>query len=238
MKRYKKIFYFTLVIAVLFTLIISRKQFLLVILSALGLCFRSSIKEKEKEVEEKITTQHLRQIDLRDRTNKLKYRFDQWQKSSKARRTGRLKNLILLIILATFWVMTSAPVLAANDLYIPESYEELRELYILADQEIWERDELIREYQVLVEDYENLLRELKMLIKRLQEISEEKDLTIAAQEQIITLHKKPTWGITGGLTVSGELGYNLGIIRLRDWWGWQINYSPSGSLFLGLSIYL
>lgn len=239
MKLYKKIFYFTLSILVPFMFILAGKHLLFLLFSALGLWFASNINEKEKKVEEELVTQQQRQDQLLEEADHLKDRFAQMQESSKARREGRHKrSILILIILVAFRAIAGESVLATDDLYIPSSYEELRELYILADQEVRERDELLSQYQALIGDYEKSVQELNKLVTLLQEICREKDLTIAVKDELITLNKKAGWGVTGGIMVGNEFSYTLGLNRVGDWWGWQINYSPAGLVNFGLSIYL
>ena len=240
MKLYKKIFYVTLAIAVLLTLILAGKHLLFLFFSVVGLWLASNTNEKETKVEEEVSTAQQIQTELLDQADQLKIRSGQVKESSKARREGRYKKTsLLLIILVALRALVVDPVLAADDLlYIPASYEELRDLYIMADQEVRERDELISQYQALIEDYEKSLRELNILVTLLQEISREKDVAIAVKDELITLNKKAGWGVTGVLMVGDKFGYTVGLIRVEDWWGWQINYSPAGLLSLGLSIYL
>jgi len=238
LKSYQKIFYFTLAISVLVILIVAGKYFSLVFLAALGLWLGHNTSEKEKKVEEEIKAQKQSQTALFNRTQELEKRFEQLKNASEARRKGKKPSNLLLFIFLVFTAMLSKPVSAADNLYIPESYEELRALYILVDREVRVRDELIGQYQALIADYENTICELNQLVQRLQEINSEKDLANVVKKEINALQKRRAWGITGGLNVGDELGYSLGIIHVRGVWGWQINYAPSGLLSLGLSIYL
>lgn len=240
MKAYKKTFYFTLGVLVLVILLIAGRHLLTTVLTVLGLWLGRKITEEEKKIDDEIKEQHQDQKDLFARAERLMNKYVKLKKSSERRKEGRHNPkfpVIILIILVSFGAMTSDLALATDDLYIPENYEELRELYILADQEVRARNELITEYQVLIEDYQNSLRKLNALVNRLQEISEEKDMTIAVKDELIAVYEKPAWGLTGGLVLGERLGYTLGIIRLHDWWGWQVYYLRPGSLSLGLSLY-
>lgn len=240
---YRKFLYYTLMVFVFLILLIAGKHLVMVILTALGLWFGRKINQEEERVADEIKTNSRRQAELRSKAEELTNRFERLQESSKRRRRGNHKIIFLLILSAVFGAGRTGITLAAGDLYIPESYEELRELYIMADREVRERDKLITEYQALVVDYEKSLQELTGLVNRLQKINREKDLLIAVKEETMrararAAYTKPAWGINCGLAVGEKTGYTLGIFRRRGWWGWFMNYSSSGPLAFGLSVYL
>src|SRR5690554_357125 len=180
---YRKFLYYTLMVFVFLILLIAGKHLVMVILTALGLWFGRKINQEEERVADEIKTNSRRQAELRSKAEELTNRFEWLQESSKRRRRGNHKIIFLLILSAVFGAGRTGITLAAGDLYIPESYEELRELYIMADREVRERDKLITEYQALVVDYEKSLQELTGLVNRLQKINREKDLLIAVKEE-------------------------------------------------------
>lgn len=218
-------------------LFVAGKYLSFVLFSALGYWLSRRINEKEKKVETEIKKEDQSQMELLKRTAELQHRFEQLQNLSAARRKGKKINILPLLLLVIFTIMPPEPAFATADLYIPESYEELRALYILADREVRERDELILQYQELIGDYQKRIQELNLLLQSLQEINREKELVIAAKDQIITLQQKNGWGITGGLNIGKDIGYYLGVIRRYGSWGWLIHYSPPDWLSLGLGIY-
>ena len=234
---YKKFLYYTFITCIFLVLLISGRHLAMVIITAAGLWYGREIAKEEKEIADEIKTGSRQQAKLMEKREELAERFKWMQESSKQRREGNYKIILLFIPLLLFGTGTAGIALAAGDLYIPESYEELRELYIMADREVRERDELLAEYQALVEDYEKSLQELTGLVNRLQEINREKDLLIAVKEKTIAACTRSAWGINCGLAVGEKTGYVLGIARRQGWWGWFMNYSSPGSVAFGLSVF-
>ena len=143
--------------------------------------------------------------DVRERAEEEKRVADQEKESSenrqnRAERAEKKRNRFILPILILF-LCASTVAYAGENLFIPDTYDELREYYI----ELWD----------LSEEYRALYYEAEASVKALQESNDRLQQIIADQQAYIDSLRRPKFGVSaGGSWTPSGWGANAGLIIL------------------------
>jgi len=104
--------------------------------------------------------------------------------------------------------MATPAIATGQEIYIPESYDELVEYYLAAV-------EVAQEYQALYEEAE---AEVTRLLGQVGILETEVERLAGYIER----HCRPEWGLSGGMIVTGDgAGWSLGVARRRGMWSWE-----------------
>ena len=105
-------------------------------------------------------------------------------RQNRAGQAEKKRNRFILPVLLLVLLWSILPVKAAGELFVPDSYAELREYYI----ELWD----------LSEEYRGLYLEAETSVKALQESNERLQQIIQEQQAYIESLKRPKIGVMGG----------------------------------------
>jgi hypothetical protein len=147
------------------------------------------IKKKNQAIKEAIEKQETIRTDLDIKT-------ESWRE-----RKERLRRGSLILVICVGLCLVASP--ARAEVYIPEDYEKLKELYIQAIALLDEADSLIAEYQSLVTDQARTIEEQAAMIEDL--------------ERNVVRLTRPAWGVTAGIDLDDSVRWRLGVARKTGW---------------------
>lgn len=125
----------------------------------------------------------------------------------------RLKKITTGTLVLVFLICSSA---AGQNVYTPESYDELVEYYLAAV-------EVAQEYQRL---YEAAEADVDRLLAQVDALAAEVERLAGHVEH----YRRPAWGLSGGLRLTGRgAGWALGVSRRQGMFSWTLGVAGGDS---------
>jgi hypothetical protein len=183
-------------------------------------------RQQEQEAIRKIDTvkQHAATTDQQQES--LDQRIDDLEERVSKRRSGHSTAAMTLLI-GLFLVAGTA--WAANgELYIPPGYNELKQLYIEADNQVLEALDIINKQRQQIADLQKQRDEALQAAETFKEVNRDKDKIIAGQAAKLE-RLNHSWGVSAG--GQAQQGFILGLSRRIDCFSVGVGLSSQGNVF-------